>query len=150
VARWDDLLNDAFEKAFPEYLDDARLSNLTENEIKSAEGKRRWREFMMPFEKIVHDYNFGTLIRLDAEGEYDEQNAMFGTSNTPLGRGPLPVQSAGGHISRWAHQAQVSLGGNILTHFSLCSGYRTQFYAIEIARNRRGLNDKVWAANQKA
>lgn len=31
----------------------------------------------------------------------------------------------------------------------LFAGYRTQFYAIEIARNRRGLNDKVWASYQK-
>jgi hypothetical protein len=28
------------------------------------------------------------------------------------------------------------------------AGYRVQFFAIEIARNRRGLNDKIWAAYQ--
>lgn len=30
------------------------------------------------------------------------------------------------------------------------AGVRLQFYAIEIARNRRGLNDKVWHDAQKA
>ena len=72
----------SFYKEFPEYLDDAKLKKVSEEEIKSPEGKKRWRNFMMPFEKVVTDYNFGTLIRLDCEGEYDEHNSMFGKPST--------------------------------------------------------------------
>jgi hypothetical protein len=78
--RWDDVILASFYKEFPEYLDDAKLKKVSEDEMKSPEGKKRWRNFMMPFEKVVTDYNFGTLIRLDCEGEYDEHNSMFGTS----------------------------------------------------------------------
>ena len=49
------------------------------------------------------DYSFGTLIRLNCEGEYSEENTILVT--------------------------------------------RVQFHAIEIARNRHGLNSSVWEAN---
>ncbi|KDE03799.1 hypothetical protein MVLG_05740 [Microbotryum lychnidis-dioicae p1A1 Lamole] len=104
LTQHDDEIYDEFVKHFPELQSDARLSKLSENELKSAEGKRRWREFMMPFEKKVDDYNFGTLIRADVNEDYTESNSIF--------------------------------------------GYRTQFYAIEIARNRRGLNDPIWEKAQ--
>ncbi|GAA5949964.1 hypothetical protein JCM3765_007752 [Sporobolomyces pararoseus] len=106
LTKWDDDIFESFSKHFPDYLEDGakKLIKLDEDEIKSAGGKKRWREFMMPFEKKVDEYNFGTLIRLNAEDDYTETNSMF--------------------------------------------GYRVQFYAIEIARNRNGLNDKVWKAAQ--
>ncbi|SCZ91427.1 BZ3500_MvSof-1268-A1-R1_Chr1-2g01402 [Microbotryum saponariae] len=104
LTQHDDEIHDEFVKQFPELQSDARLSKLSEHELKSAEGKRRWREFMMPFEKKVDDYNFGTLIRADVNEDYTESNSIF--------------------------------------------GYRTQFYAIEIARNRRGLNDPIWEKAQ--
>ncbi|GAA5851740.1 hypothetical protein JCM3766R1_000243 [Sporobolomyces carnicolor] len=94
LTKWDDEIFESFSKHFPDYLEDGakKLIKLDEDEIKSATGKRRWREFMMPFEKKVG--------KLNAEDDYTETNSMF--------------------------------------------GYRVQFYAIEIARNRNGLNDKVW------
>ncbi|GAA6044260.1 hypothetical protein JCM8097_002100, partial [Rhodosporidiobolus ruineniae] len=46
------------------------------------------------------EYNFGTLVRLNCEDDYTQENSMF--------------------------------------------GYRLQFYAIEIARNKLGLNDEVY------
>ncbi|KAI5480826.1 Yst0336-like domain protein [Pseudohyphozyma bogoriensis] len=106
LTKHDDLLMEAFAAAFPELQSDERLSKINEDEMKSPENKKRWRAFMMPFENLVDDYNFGTLIRADCEGEYDEKNSIF--------------------------------------------GLRTQFYAIEIARNRRKLNDKIWEKYQKA
>lgn len=45
--------------------------------MKSPEGKKRWREFMNKYEKSIEDYNFGTLLRLNSDGEYDEENTMF-------------------------------------------------------------------------
>ncbi|KAK4055072.1 hypothetical protein OIV83_000352 [Microbotryomycetes sp. JL201] len=104
LTKWDDEILEAFEKAFPELQSNDRLKKLDEEEMKSKDGKRRWREFMMPFEKRIDDYNFGTLIRADCSGDYTEDNSIF--------------------------------------------GYRTQFYAIEIARNRRGLNDVVYEQAQ--
>jgi len=47
--------------------------------MKSPEGKTRWRKFIAPFEKVIEDYNFGTLMRLDVAGEYTEANTIFGT-----------------------------------------------------------------------
>ncbi|GAA6024345.1 hypothetical protein JCM11491_000385 [Sporobolomyces phaffii] len=113
LTKWDDEIYESFEKHFPDLLEDGgkKLIRLNEDDIKSAAGKKRWREFMMPFEKKVgkcslstDDYNFGTLLRFNAEDDYTEENSMF--------------------------------------------GYRVQFYAIEIARNRFGLNDKVYEAAQ--
>ncbi|GAA5923413.1 ribosome-associated Tef1p biogenesis chaperone CHP1 [Sporobolomyces koalae] len=89
LTKWDDEIMESFSKHFPDYLQDnaKKLERLDEDEIKSVAGKK-------------HEYNFGTLIRLNAHDDYTETNSMF--------------------------------------------GYRVQFYAIEIARNRNGLNDKVW------
>ncbi|GAA5879407.1 hypothetical protein JCM1840_006037 [Sporobolomyces johnsonii] len=101
LTKWDDEIMEAFAKHFPDLVDnDAKLRQLNEDELKSPEGKKRWREFMMPFEKKIDEYNFGTLIRANCEDDYSQDNSIF--------------------------------------------GYRLQFYAIEIARNRRGLNDVVW------
>ena len=32
------------------------------------------------YEKKIKDYNFGSLIRTDARGEYGEKNTIFGSS----------------------------------------------------------------------
>ncbi|GAA6017743.1 hypothetical protein JCM8202_000401 [Rhodotorula sphaerocarpa] len=105
LTKWDDEIMEAFEKHFPDYQSDEKLRVLNEDEMKNATGKRRWREFMMPFAEKIDEYNFGTLVRTNCEEDYSETNAMF--------------------------------------------GYRLQFYAIEIARNRRGLNDVVWKKAQE-
>lgn len=90
--------------------------------MKSKTGKERWRNFMTPFEHKIDDYNFGTLIRANCKEDYTEANSIFGQLTTALAA----------------------------TRLTLCSltGYRTQFYAIEIARNRRGLNDAAWEQAQ--
>jgi hypothetical protein len=62
---------------------DERLSKLDENEMKSRIGKERWRNFMMPFEHKIDDYNFGTLIRADCKEDYTEQNSIFGEAAAP-------------------------------------------------------------------
>ncbi|GAA6044246.1 hypothetical protein JCM8097_002197 [Rhodosporidiobolus ruineniae] len=55
LTKWDAQISAAFEKAFPEYLANGgeKLKQLNEDEMKSPEGKKRWREFMMPFEKEI-------------------------------------------------------------------------------------------------
>ncbi|KAL8281187.1 hypothetical protein RQP46_006545 [Phenoliferia psychrophenolica] len=101
----DDEIVEAFTAAFPELVsDDEKLKVVKEADMKSVEGKKRWREFMMPFDGKVNDYNFGTLIRSDCSDDYTQENSIF--------------------------------------------GYRTQFLAIEILRNRRGLNDPIYEKAQ--
>ncbi|KAJ0057521.1 hypothetical protein NL108_009266, partial [Boleophthalmus pectinirostris] len=38
---------------------------------------QRWRPFCNQFEGIVEDFNYGTLLRLDTEKEYTEENTIF-------------------------------------------------------------------------
>ncbi|KAG0664051.1 hypothetical protein C6P46_001912 [Rhodotorula mucilaginosa] len=104
LTKWDDEIMESFKTHFPDYQSDEKLRILDENEMKSPAGKKRWRDFMMPFDKKIDEYNFGTLIRTNCEEGYTEENSMFGKSF---------------------------------------------FYAIEIARNRRGLNDVVWKRAQE-
>ncbi|CAO3648674.1 putative polysaccharide biosynthesis protein [Cunninghamella echinulata] len=91
----DDEIYKDFEETFPEI----NVQHLDESQFKSVEGKEKWRLWINKYEKRVKEFNFGTLIRIDARDDYTEQNTMFGV--------------------------------------------RMQFYAIEIARNRKGLNDEV-------
>lgn len=88
---------------FPEYLDHEKIRVVDENEMKSPTNKPKWREFMNTYENIVADYNFGTILRVDASKGYTETNTMF-----------VP---------------------------------RMQFLAIEIARNKYGLNDWVYQSD---
>ncbi|KAI5740369.1 hypothetical protein M8J76_003108 [Diaphorina citri] len=91
----DDEILKSFRADFP----DLKVDVLNEEEMKSPEGKAKWREFCEKFKDMIEDYNFGTLLRLDAKGEYSEANTMLST--------------------------------------------RIQFYAIELARNKEGLNDSI-------
>jgi hypothetical protein len=100
--RLDDDIYEHFLKDFPEFEDSEKLKVLNEDEMKSPQGKARWRKFINEYEKKVDDFNFGTLIRTNSSNEYSEDNTIFAV--------------------------------------------RMQFYAIEIARNRKGLND--WISGQ--
>ncbi|KAK9382953.1 putative duf757 domain-containing protein [Kockiozyma suomiensis] len=90
---------------FPEYSTAESVAKINEAEMKNHKGKERWRKFMNTYEKTVHDFNFGTLLRTDAEAEYEEQTTIF-----------VP---------------------------------RMQFLAIEIARNKYGLNDWIYEDEKK-
>lgn len=75
-----------------------------ENEIKSAEGKSKWRSFIEKFNKM-DDFSYGSLIRADASREFGPDNSIL--------------------------------------------VIRVQFWAIEIARNREGLNDCIREMHRK-
>lgn len=48
-------------------------------DFKSPEMKEKWRNFINRYEGgKVTDYNFGSLLRIDASKEYSEDNTMFG------------------------------------------------------------------------
>lgn len=69
----DDAIYTAFRERFPK-LD---VKRLVESEIKSEESKKEWREFCMKFENVVEDFNFATLVRLDSEEDYAEENTTL-------------------------------------------------------------------------
>jgi len=64
--RLDDEIFDSFAQHFPDYLENGaeKLRQLSEDEIKSAQGKKRWREFMLPFEKKVGQFAHTTTFRI--------------------------------------------------------------------------------------
>ena len=101
----DDEIYEHFRKEFPEF--DPR-ETIDEDKMKSKEGKERWRNFMMAYEKSVDDYNFGTMLRANPKFEYGEKETIFGKVYWPEGA---------------RNQADHN-------HTAM----RMQFYAVEIAR----------------
>ncbi|CAO3596213.1 unnamed protein product [Absidia cylindrospora] len=92
----DDEIYKDFEETFPE-IDVLHLDE--QAHFKTPQAKEKWRVWINKYEKRVKEFNFGSLVRIDAREDYTEQNTMFGV--------------------------------------------RMQFYAIEIARNKKGLNQAV-------
>ncbi|CAE6535055.1 unnamed protein product [Rhizoctonia solani] len=73
----DEIYNDLVEQ-FPEYISDpSKIKTIDEDLLKSNDNKPRWYKFMNAYEKKVHDYTFGSLLRRNAEDDYTEQNTMF-------------------------------------------------------------------------
>ncbi|KAH9388031.1 Protein pbdc1 [Tyrophagus putrescentiae] len=68
----DDLIYGAFREAFPEL----NVERLTEEAIKSAEAKAKWRQFCNEMEDKVADFNFATMMRLNARLGYSEENSI--------------------------------------------------------------------------
>jgi len=91
----DDELYKEFRLRFP----DLPVAVVNEDDLKSNDGKTKWRPFLEGFKDKVEDYNFGTLLRIDSNGLYDSNNTTL-----------VP---------------------------------KTQFLAIEVARNREGHNSKL-------
>lgn len=78
LTKYDDEIYEHLQKDFPEF-DPAEPIN--ENQMKSAQGKKRWRDFMMAYEKKIDDYSFGTILRKDPKEEYTEHGTIFGASS---------------------------------------------------------------------
>ncbi|KAL9581111.1 MAG: hypothetical protein Q9212_004095 [Teloschistes hypoglaucus] len=97
LTKMDDEICEHFKTDFPEF---DPTETIDEDKMKSKEGKERWRNFMMTYEKKIDDYNFGTMLRSNPRYEYGEKETIF--------------------------------------------AMRMQFYAIEILRNRQGLNDWIY------
>ncbi|EXF77537.1 hypothetical protein CFIO01_09427 [Colletotrichum fioriniae PJ7] len=120
LTKIDDEIYEHLKTDFPEF-DPAATIN--EDEMKSKAGKERWRKFMMAYEKKVDDYNFGTMVRASPKFEYGQNEVIFG---------------------QWHFSNPVlNLAKNVFAP-------RMQFYAIEIARNRNGLNDWIYEKAQAA
>lgn len=89
-------LDDHIYKSFRDEFPTLDVRVMLESELKSATGKEKWRPYCERFKHCLDDYSFGTLLRIDADKEYTEENTML--------------------------------------------VIRVQFYAIELARNREGIN----------
>jgi hypothetical protein len=98
LTKFDDDIYEKLLVDFPEFKDPQYAKTINEEEMKSAKGKERWRNFCEAF-NTIEDYNFGTLLRTDASDEYGQETTIFVV--------------------------------------------RIQFYAVEIARNRAGMNDWI-------
>ncbi|KAL4815417.1 putative polysaccharide biosynthesis protein [Aspergillus spinulosporus] len=101
LTKIDDEIYEHFKAEFPDF-DPAET--IDEDKMKSKEGKEKWRNWINQYEKKIHDYNFGTMLRANPKTEYERDNTIF--------------------------------------------AMRMQFYAIEIARNRAGLNDWIYEQAQ--
>ncbi|XP_031575368.1 protein PBDC1-like [Actinia tenebrosa] len=89
--------DDDIYRQFKRYFKTLQVKVIKEEEFKSEIAKARWRPFCNLFKNKVEDYNFGTLLRIDCDKGYNEENTILVT--------------------------------------------RIQFLAVEIARNRRHLNN---------
>ena len=76
LTKIDDEILEDFKHTFPDF--DVR-ETIDEDAMKSKEGKEKWRNFMMKYEKTVSDYNFGTMLRANPKFEYGEKETIFGT-----------------------------------------------------------------------
>ena len=81
LTKMDDEIYEHFQREFPE-LDPA--DTIDEDKMKSKEGKEKWRNFMMTYEKTIDDYNFGTMLRSNPKFEYGEKETIFGSLSTLL------------------------------------------------------------------
>lgn len=82
LTKIDDDIYDHLAKDFPDF-DPAKT--IIEDEMKSPEGKKRWREFMMVYENKVDDFSFGTILRTDPKDEYTQHGSIFGECGTAAG-----------------------------------------------------------------
>ncbi|OAA58371.1 putative protein family UPF0368 [Niveomyces insectorum RCEF 264] len=121
LTKIDDDIYAHLQKDFPDF-DPAET--IDEDKMKSKEGKERWRAFMMAYEKKIDDYNFGTMLRSNPKWEYGQEETIFGEGTT--------------RITKYA-QRKPAANRTVP---------RMQFYAVEIARNRHGLNDWIFEQAQ--
>ena len=74
LTKIDDEIYEHLNKDFPEFDASATLN---EDEMKSKDGKERWRKFISEYEKKVEDYNFGTMLRASPKMEYSQEGTIF-------------------------------------------------------------------------
>jgi hypothetical protein len=76
LTKMDDEIYESFKKEFPDF-DPTQIIN--EDEMKSKDGKAKWRNWIKQYEGTIHDYNFGTMLRANPKTEYEQATTIFGT-----------------------------------------------------------------------
>jgi hypothetical protein len=74
LTKIDDEIYEHLRSDFPDF--DAKAT-INEEEMKSKQGKERWRKFINAYENKVEDYNFGTMLRASPKAEYGEKETIF-------------------------------------------------------------------------
>ena len=77
LTRMDDEILEHLHRDFPDF-DPAE--QIDEDKMKGKEGKEKWRNFCMLYEKgekAIEDYNFGTMLRKSPKTEYGEKETIF-------------------------------------------------------------------------
>jgi hypothetical protein len=74
LTKLDDEIYEHFKTEFPDF--DPRAT-IDEDEMKSKDGKEKWRKFIMAYDKKVEDFNYGTVIRTNPKFEYGENETIF-------------------------------------------------------------------------
>ena len=75
LTKYDDDIVQHFNKEFPDF---DLQGTINEDEMKSKEGKEKWRGFIEEYKDKIDDYSFGTLLRANASWEYGEKETIFG------------------------------------------------------------------------
>uniref|UniRef100_A0A1Q3F7L8 Polysaccharide biosynthesis domain-containing protein n=1 Tax=Culex tarsalis TaxID=7177 RepID=A0A1Q3F7L8_CULTA len=69
---YDNEIYEEFRRQFP----DLDVSVVKEAELKSGEGKAKWRAYVEKFNRL-EDFSYGTLLRADATEEFQPDNAIL-------------------------------------------------------------------------
>ncbi|XP_013364569.1 PREDICTED: protein PBDC1-like isoform X2 [Chinchilla lanigera] len=70
-------VDDQIYSEFRECFEKLKIDVLDPEELKSDSAKEKWRPFCLKFGRIVEDYNYGTLLRLDCSQGHTEENTIF-------------------------------------------------------------------------
>lgn len=76
LTKHDDDIYNTFIEDFPEYSTAESVKFIKEEDLKSVEGKKRWRAYCEKF-NTIEDFNFGTMLRLKSDEEYTQHNTIF-------------------------------------------------------------------------
>ncbi|KAL1378593.1 hypothetical protein pipiens_015491, partial [Culex pipiens pipiens] len=69
---YDNEIYEEFRRNFP----DLDVSVVKEADLKSGEGKAKWRAYVEKFNRL-EDFSYGTLLRADATEEFQPDNAIL-------------------------------------------------------------------------
>ncbi|KAA6401487.1 MAG: hypothetical protein EZS28_002990 [Streblomastix strix] len=75
LSKIDDEIYSKFRSSFP----DLDVNIIDENKMKSEEEKNKWRPLLLEFKEKTKDWDFGTLLRIDASKGVSEQNTTLVT-----------------------------------------------------------------------
>ena len=68
----DDMIYKKFRETFP----DLSIGVLNMEDLKSSDAKEKWRPFCTEFEGLVEDFNYATMLRVDPNKDYSEDNSV--------------------------------------------------------------------------
>jgi len=79
LTKIDDEIYEDFKSKFAELFEDGAkgIAIVDEDLMKNSENKVRWRNFVQGYQERINSFNFGSLLRANATGEYSKENTIF-------------------------------------------------------------------------